>query len=152
MPKLTPAQIDIATELGPDGFPIGRDPRRMTQDELRAIGHEPMPLLEVVRARCLDCCGGSAAEVRKCMAPDCRSWPYRLGTNEWRPPPSEAQREHTRSLNLKIAQKSTKAPTLGDSENSSLPAAPEVGVRKPRGKSAKRWAGTARDDDDGPQE
>ena len=84
MPKLTPAQIDIATEDGPDGHRIGRDPRRMTQDDLRAIGHEPMPLLEVVRARCLDCCGGSAGEVRKCMAPDCPSWPHRMGTNPWR--------------------------------------------------------------------
>ena len=75
---------------------IGRDPRRMEQDELRAIGHEPMSPLQAIRGRCLDCCAGSPAEVRRCVAADCVSWPFRMGVNPWRAPASEARREASR--------------------------------------------------------
>jgi hypothetical protein len=34
------------------GSPAGRDPREMTQDELREAGHEPMSPLQALRARC----------------------------------------------------------------------------------------------------
>ena len=45
----------------------------------------------IIRAHCLDCCGGSSDEVRKCTALDCPSWPFRIGTNPWRAPLSEAE-------------------------------------------------------------
>lgn len=67
-----------------DGTTEGRDPRTMTQAELRALGHEPMPVLSAIRAHCLDCCAGSPGEVRHCTAVKCPSWPYRMGTNPWR--------------------------------------------------------------------
>lgn len=63
---------------------IGRDPRTMTPDELRALGHEPMTVLEAIRARCLDCCCFQPSEVRKCTSVDCPSWPFRMGWNPWR--------------------------------------------------------------------
>ena len=63
---------------------VGRDPRKMAQGELRELGHRPVSVIEAVRLRCLDCCGGSAQEVRYCTARKCPSWPFRMGTNPWR--------------------------------------------------------------------
>ena len=64
-----------------EGLEVGRDPRAMTQDDLRALGHAPMSATKAIRARCLDCCNGSAAEVRLCTATGCPSWPWRMGKN-----------------------------------------------------------------------
>jgi hypothetical protein len=61
------------------GHPAGRDPREMTQDELREAGHEPTSPLRALRARCLDCCGHQEKEVALCPAVDCPSWPFRMG-------------------------------------------------------------------------
>jgi hypothetical protein len=74
----------------------GRDPREMTPDELRAAGHEPMSPLRALRARCLDCCGGQANEVAACPVGECPSWPFRMATNPWRKPASEARRASAR--------------------------------------------------------
>jgi hypothetical protein len=84
-------------EEGDDGWMIGRDPRRMSQDDLRALGHEPMSPLRALRLRCLDCCCGSIDEVRKCVSVTCASWPFRMGENPWRTV-SEAKREAGRRL------------------------------------------------------
>ncbi len=67
-----------------NGHAIGRDPRDMSQDELREIGHERMSPLKALRLRCVDCCAGSTYEVRACVAVDCPSWPFRMGKNPWR--------------------------------------------------------------------
>ena len=107
MKSLTQTQRDAGTELGPDGrWPIGRDPRRMSQDELRTMGHQPMPVLAALRARCLDCCANKAGEVRKCISLSCPAWPFRMGTNPWRPSASEAQRAQGRRLGTRMQQKS----------------------------------------------
>jgi hypothetical protein len=74
----------------------GRDPREMTPDELRAAGHEPISPLGALRARCLDCCAGQANEVAACPVVECPSWPFRMGTNPWRKPASEARRASAR--------------------------------------------------------
>jgi hypothetical protein len=50
-----------------------------------------MPPLKVMRAKCLECCCGSAHEVRHCVISTCPLWPYRMGTNPLRQP-SQAQR------------------------------------------------------------
>jgi hypothetical protein len=78
------------------GHPAGRDLREMTQDELKAAGHEPMSPLQAIRARCLDCCGYQEKEVALCPAVECPSWPFRIGTDPWRKPASEARREAAR--------------------------------------------------------
>jgi hypothetical protein len=77
---------------------VGRDPRTLSQDDLRAMGHQPMPATAAIRARCLDCCGGSPNEVRWCVAVACPSWPWRMASNPWRQPASEARREAGRRL------------------------------------------------------
>ena len=50
---------------------VGRDPRRMTGDELMALGHVRIGAQKALRLRCIDCSGGSAQEVRLCTAVFC---------------------------------------------------------------------------------
>ena len=58
---------------------VGRDPRTLSRDELAQF--EGLAPIKAIRARCLDCCGGDASEVRKCVSVDCPTWPYRMGVN-----------------------------------------------------------------------
>lgn len=67
-----------------NGETIGRDPRTMITDDLISMGHTPKPILDSIRAKCVDCCGGSPSEARKCVAVRCALWPYRTGDNPFR--------------------------------------------------------------------
>jgi hypothetical protein len=67
-----------------------------TPDTLRALGHQPEPVLKAIRRKCLDCSGGSHAEVADCLVTNCALFPFRLGKNPWRAPASEAQRQASR--------------------------------------------------------
>jgi hypothetical protein len=121
---LTSAELEGARAAGyePDGeHLIGRDPRAMSQDELRTMGHRAMSPMEAIRAKCLDCQAGSADEVRKCVAMVCPSWPFRTGKNPWREV-SEGRREAGRRLAARMAGKSSepkldRAPDAGSSAN-----------------------------------
>ena len=84
------------------GHDVGRDPRRMTTDELAALGHQRMSPLRALRLRCVDCSGDSAAEVRLCTAVTCPAWPFRMGANPWRAPASEARRENGRRIGARM--------------------------------------------------
>jgi hypothetical protein len=101
-----------------DGRSVGRDPREMTQDELRASGHEPLSPLQALRRRCLDCCVGQANEVAVCTAIQCPSWPFRMGTNPWRRPASEGRREAARQSMTRINAR------RGKSDGPEMPASP----------------------------
>jgi len=70
-------------EAEPGGYDIGRDPRKIGRDVLAAY-HDPMPVLKAIRAKCIDCFGGSEAEARKCTALACPLWPFRMASNPWR--------------------------------------------------------------------
>lgn len=35
---------------------------------------------KAIRLKCLDCCCGNSAEVRRCPAENCPLWRYRMGT------------------------------------------------------------------------
>jgi len=37
--------------------------------------------IKAIRAKCLDCMGGSSKEVRLCNIPECSLFPYRMGKN-----------------------------------------------------------------------
>ena len=93
--------------------PVGRDPRQMTPDELKAMGHEPMSPLQAIRARCLDCCRHQEKEVARCPAVDCPSWPFRMGTDPWRKPASEARREAARRTITKLNDRRQKRKGAG---------------------------------------
>ena len=38
-----------------------------------------MTPMKAIRAKCLDCCCGNVAEVRRCPISDCSLYPYRMG-------------------------------------------------------------------------
>jgi len=80
---------------------------RQTGLQLEALGHRPEPVLRA-RAKCLDCSGGSAAEVADCVLRTCPLFPFRLGRNPWRAPVSEARRASAR----KAAASLNKAGTI----------------------------------------
>lgn len=75
-----------------ENCPIGRDPRTMTADELTALGKPRISKGDAIRAKCLDCCAGSPAEVRRCSMVDCTLWPFRMRTDPYRAPMNEAGR------------------------------------------------------------
>lgn len=37
---------------------------------------------KAIRLKCIDCCAGQSAEVRKCPATSCPLWRYRMGHEE----------------------------------------------------------------------
>lgn len=59
---------------------IGVIPSRISKADLLDLGHPPSPI-KAIRAKCLDCCGGSESEARKCTALNCPLWPLRMGRN-----------------------------------------------------------------------
>jgi hypothetical protein len=74
-PKITVDEFDIHENFR------GKDPRKLTVDELNSLGHHKQPLLEVIRRNCLDCVCGVTSEVAKCALTHCPFWPYRMKTN-----------------------------------------------------------------------
>jgi hypothetical protein len=104
-PTATPKQAPRSGAVYDDrGYLEGRDPRTMSPAELAEMGHEPMSPLQAIRARCLDCCAGSAQEVAKCMSLCCPSWPFRKGTNPYRKPPSDEQRQAMQERGRRLAK------------------------------------------------
>ena len=110
------------------GYLEGRDPRTMSSEEVVAMGHKPMSPLQAIRAHCLDCCGGSAQEVAKCMALRCPSWPFRMGTNPHRKPPSDEQRLAMRERGRRLAKanKSLRTADVHRDTGTALPAPESV--------------------------
>src|SRR5262245_44408859 len=68
---------------GDEGGLVGKDPRAVSSEILALYYREKNPL-NAIRARCLDCCCGQSAEVRKCVSVGCPSWPFRMGVNPFR--------------------------------------------------------------------
>jgi hypothetical protein len=83
-------------ERGDGGHTIGKNPSTMEPVDLEALGHKPMSAQRALRLRCLDCCSGSAHEVRRCQVEKCPSWPFRMGRSPWRQKLTEKQREAKR--------------------------------------------------------
>ncbi|WP_170600909.1 hypothetical protein [Ruegeria arenilitoris] len=61
-----------------EGQLIGRDPREISSDAWDGIPY--LIGMKAIRAKCLDCCNDSAAEVRKCVCTTCPLWPLRMGS------------------------------------------------------------------------
>ena len=118
---MNPAQKALLEKR--DGWDVGRDPRRVSRDELVAAGHKPMSAQKALRARCLDCSAGSAKEVRLCTAVSCPAWPFRLGSSPWRPPASEARREAQRQAGARLAlRQSASTVHKGETREETVPA------------------------------
>jgi len=60
--------------------------------------------LKVIRAKCIDCCGGVKSEVDACTATRCPLHPYRMGTN-----PNRKVRTYTDQQRAEMAERLAKA-------------------------------------------
>ena len=67
-------------EMLTSGEKVGRLPGFLGTEALRLLGHPESPVA-AIRAKCVDCSGGSMAEARKCTAINCPLWPMRMGVN-----------------------------------------------------------------------
>ena len=74
-PYLAPSHIEADS-----GEIIGVSPIRISREDILDLGHPSSPI-KAIRAKCIDCCGGSEGEARKCTAIDCPLWPLRMGRN-----------------------------------------------------------------------
>jgi len=111
-----------------DGFDVGRDPRDMSAGDLEQLGHARVSPLRALRLNCLDCCNGSAQEVRLCTAVDCPSWPFRMGKNPWRAPlGAEAHAQRAATMNRNRAS----ALTAPEKTQAQIEASASDGVRVP---------------------
>lgn len=59
--------------------------------------------LKAIRAKCIDCCCGSYAEVRKCPCTNCELYAFRFGKNPYRKK-RELTEEQIKQLNIRLAQ------------------------------------------------
>jgi hypothetical protein len=64
----------------------------------QAPAHAKRPLLKVIREKCIDCSGGSLAEVRRCPVIKCALWPYRAGTDPFARPRGPGATEKNRPV------------------------------------------------------
>jgi hypothetical protein len=81
--KKVPPYLQISPYCSDDGKLIGLDPRETPLADIIALGH-PQTRSAAIRAYCLECSGGSAAEARKCVLTRCPLWPLRMGSNPCR--------------------------------------------------------------------
>jgi hypothetical protein len=80
MTQVSPEYLEVSSIEADDGKKVGKLPGSIELDRLRALGHPESPI-KAIRSKCMDCCGGAASEVRKCVAVACSLWPYRMGRN-----------------------------------------------------------------------
>jgi hypothetical protein len=82
----SPSHVERHEQLiifNPSGEIEGKHPLDVDHAVMPEV-HQPMPILRVIREKCLDCCAGSESEVRKCGAIKCALWPYRMASNPFR--------------------------------------------------------------------
>ena len=53
----------------------------------------PLTLRKATRLKCLECCAGSAPEVKRCQITDCTLWPYRMPSGVCVDPAGEVVRK-----------------------------------------------------------
>jgi len=71
---------ETATSGDAAGQKVGRLPGFLELHDLRDLGHPQSPL-KAIRAKCVDCSGGSVAEARRCALTHCALWAFRMGHN-----------------------------------------------------------------------
>lgn len=74
--------------------------------------------IKAIRAKCLDCCCGSANEVKQCPCKSCSLHPFRFGKNPYR-----KAREYTPEEREAIAARLSKNRPYNTGEKSHQPAA-----------------------------
>ena len=67
---------------------------RAYADALKSINSgKRVPILRVIRLKCLDCCCWQENEVKLCPADDCILWAFRMGKNPIKRVMTEEQRD-----------------------------------------------------------
>lgn len=66
--------------------------------------------IKAIRAKCLDCCCGSAKEVELCPIPDCSLYPYRFGKNPNIKLSDEQRARRAAHFKIKPASRAHKTP------------------------------------------
>lgn len=80
------------------------DPREMTPEDLNRLGFKRVSRGDAIRQMCLQCMGGSTAEVRRCENGACPIFMFRMGSDPWR-----EQREMTEEQRVAGADRLRKA-------------------------------------------
>ncbi len=101
-----PELLEISPYRADEGELVGKIPSEVPSKILSLKFRAQNPL-KAIREKCLDCCCGNAAEVRKCVAVDCALWPYRMGANPFR-----KKRELSPEQKREMAARLSKARTL----------------------------------------
>ncbi len=114
------SQEDPLLEISPyevDGDElVGKVPADVPSEILARVFRAQNPV-KAIRARCIDCCCGDASEVRKCVAVDCPSWPFRMGSNPFRKKLALTDAERRQRIaNLRGARKAGSVPASAEGE------------------------------------
>ena len=130
-PTPTPKQAPrLGAVYDERGYLEGRDPRTMSQEELLAMGHLPMPPIEALRARCLDC-AGSIPAAAKCLG--CAAWPGRSGWEKARGTDRLATNSGRRCANVAVVSpKQRKVDPRAQKIQDRVPPYPRVKMSKIR--------------------
>ena len=72
--------LELATSGDAAGKKVGRLPRSVKLQDLRLLGHPESPI-KAIRAKCIECSGGSMTEARLCHLTHCALWAFRMGHN-----------------------------------------------------------------------
>jgi hypothetical protein len=75
--------IEISPFQADEGELIGKHPSDVPF-QILSLNFRAQNPSKAIREKCLDCCCGNPAEVRKCVAVDCPLWPFRMGANPFR--------------------------------------------------------------------
>jgi hypothetical protein len=72
--------LETATSGDARGKKVGLLPRFIPRQVLRDLGHPESPI-KAIRAKCVECSGGSMTEARLCHLTHCPLWAFRMGSN-----------------------------------------------------------------------
>jgi hypothetical protein len=72
--------LEVSPYEADGGQKVGKLPGSVSVNHLRLLGHPESPI-RAIRSKCLDCSGGAASEIRKCVAVNCALWAFRMGSN-----------------------------------------------------------------------
>lgn len=80
--KLPPSKTELVAADATSPAAQSLALRRVPSEEIdRPAPPQSASPLQAIRAKCIDCSGGSCAEVEQCTATGCALWPLRLGAN-----------------------------------------------------------------------
>jgi hypothetical protein len=80
--------LELSTSGDAAGEKVGKLPGSIPLHDLRALGHPESPI-KAIRAKCVDCSGGSVAEARRCHLTHCALWAFRMGVNPFHGKPAQ---------------------------------------------------------------